>query len=179
MAELELVLLRHGIAEPRGRGVEDRQRALTPEGRLRTQSVCQRACQLGLRAGALVSSPLVRARQTGEIAVAAGLAPSLACNEALAPGGDPWPMLQALWATSEGGFPRRLILVGHEPDLGQLACRLLGAPPGAVVLKKAGIALLSWAEASLAGQERGSAQLLLLLTPKVLIPSDAHPPGSK
>ena len=168
MAEVELILLRHGIAEPRGSGVQDRLRALTPEGRERTRRICQRACQLGLMAPSLVSSPLVRAHQTGDIAVEAGLARTLSCSEALAPGADPWSLLQEWWSQGSGDQPRRLILVGHEPDLGLLACRLIAAPPGAVALKKAGIAVLSWAKAPSPSQAQGSAQLQLLLTPKVL-----------
>ena len=127
MAEWELILLRHGIAEPHG-SKEDRLRALTPEGRERTRKICERAGQLGLRAASLVSSPLVRARETGEIAVEAGLAPALRCSEGLAPGGDPWPLLQEWLAQGTVGGAGRLILVGHEPDLGLLACRLIGAP---------------------------------------------------
>ena len=66
MAEMNLILLRHGLAEPHG-SREDRLRALTAKGRERTLMVCQRACQLGLGGPTLISSPLVRARQTGEI----------------------------------------------------------------------------------------------------------------
>lgn len=172
MAEVELILLRHGIAEPRGSGLQDRLRALTPEGRERTQGICQRALQLGLRAPSLVSSPLVRARQTGEIAVQAGLAPRMVCSEALAPGADPWPLLQEWMGQERAEDSRRLILVGHEPDLGDLACRLIAAPAGAMVLKKAGLAMLRLAHAPAAGSFlAGEAQLLLLLTPKVLLGS--------
>lgn len=167
MAESQLILLRHGPAEPHG-AVVDRLRALTSEGRQRTQRVCQRALQLGLRASALVSSPLVRARETGEIAVEAGMAPALTCSEALAPGEDPWPLLQDWWARGTGAAAPRLILVGHEPDLGLLACRLIGAPAGAVTLKKAGIALLAW-PLDAPTPPGGPAQLRMLLPPKVLV----------
>jgi phosphohistidine phosphatase len=61
-----------------------------------------------------------------------------------------------------------LILVGHEPDLGLLACRLIGAPPGAVTLKKAGIAVLAWPRSSPLPSATNPAQLRLLLSPKVL-----------
>lgn len=167
MADIELILLRHGLAEPRG-GVEERLRALTPEGRLRTQRVCDRARQLGLVAPGLISSPLVRARQTGDIAVAAGLAPALTCSDALAPGGDPWPLLQDWWARARQSATAKLILVGHEPDLGHLACRLIAAPAGALALKKAGIALLAWPQDGPFPCASQPAQLRLLLTPKVL-----------
>jgi phosphohistidine phosphatase len=167
MAEVELILLRHGLAQPHG-SVEDRQRALTPEGRLRTRRVCQRARQFGLQAPLLITSHLVRAYQTAEVAVEEGLAPSLTSSEALAPGGDPWPLLQDWWTRTAAGGSTRLILVGHEPDLGHLACRLIGAPAGALAFKKAGIALLAWPRGTAPPSSTNPAQLRLLLTPKVL-----------
>ncbi|MFM7465848.1 MAG: SixA phosphatase family protein [Cyanobium sp.] len=168
MAEVELLLLRHGIAEPRGRGMEDGARALTAEGRQRTRLICQRAGSLGLKAPVLVSSPHLRASQTAELAVDAGLAPSFTCDEGLAPGADPWPLLQQL--CGQGETPRRWMLVGHEPDLGNLVCRLLAAPPGAVTLKKAGLAMLRWDQifSPEAPIPSGQAQLVLLLTPRIL-----------
>ncbi|MFN9545655.1 MAG: SixA phosphatase family protein [Cyanobacteriota bacterium] len=168
MADLELILLRHGLAEPHG-SVEDRLRALTPQGRQRTLRVCQRASQLGLQASSLISSPLVRARQTADIAVEAGLAPALSCDEALAPGMDPWPLIHNWWVRGrESAAAGKVILVGHEPDLSLLACRLIAAPAGALTLKKAGIAVLAWSGTAPFPSTASPAQLRLLLTPKVL-----------
>jgi phosphohistidine phosphatase len=83
-----------------------------------------------------------------------GLAPALELAHALAPGGDPEPLLAAL----DG----RLILVGHEPDLSALACRLIGAPAGSLVLRKAGAILLSLGPGA-------GARLRLLLSPRSLL----------
>ena len=94
-----LLLLRHGIAEDRSDERPDGLRALTPAGRRRTTAVLERAVAIGLRADRLVSSPFVRARQTAEIALSAGLAPSLELATALEPGADPLPML-ARWLAS-------------------------------------------------------------------------------
>jgi phosphohistidine phosphatase len=60
--------------------------------------------------------------------------------------------------------------VGHEPDLGSLACRLLAAPTGAVALKKAGLALLRWDQilSPTAPMPSSQVQLVLLLTPRIL-----------
>ena len=170
MAEVELLLLRHGIAEPRGLGLEDGNRALTAEGRQRTRLICRRAGALGLKSPVLVSSPLLRASQTAELAVEAGLAPSFPCHDGLSPGADPWPLLQQLSGQGQGETPRRWMLVGHEPDLGVLACRLLAAPPGAVALKKAGLAMLRWDQilSPSAPIPSGQARLVLLLTPRIL-----------
>ena len=149
----ELVLLRHGIAEPRLAGEDHPDRPLTAAGRQRTQLVMAALVQRGLRLDHLLSSPYRRALQTAELALAAGLAPGLGVDERLKPGGPLQPLLTA--------FDGRLGLVGHEPDLGDLACALVGCPPGGLVLKKAGVSQL-----------RRSAdhwQLQTLLRPALLI----------
>jgi phosphohistidine phosphatase len=155
----ELLLLRHGIAEERRPDQPDQARSLTPEGRQRTASVLSQLHRLGVGADRLLSSPLVRARQTAELAVAAGLAPALSLTDALAPGADPLPLLADRAASG------RLLLVGHEPDLGDLAARLIGAPPGSIALKKAGLAVLDLPTPFTPGQAR----LRLLLAPRQLL----------
>ncbi|MFM7267572.1 MAG: phosphohistidine phosphatase SixA [Cyanobium sp.] len=174
-----LLLLRHGIAEERAEGLVDAERALTAAGRRRTTETLRRAVALDLRVERLIASPLLRARQTAELAVAAGLAPALELATALAPGGDAGPLL-ATWletATSPGAgaAPSSLALVGHEPDLGDLAAALIGAAPGSLPLRKAGLAQLQWwrpehpepdaSEQALWGQW----QLRLLLAPRILL----------
>jgi phosphohistidine phosphatase len=155
----ELLLLRHGIAEERAPDRLDAARALTAAGRLRTGAVLERLVAQGLGCERLFSSPLVRARQTAALAVAAGLAPTLELAPGLAPDGDPWPLLH--WPAGV----RRLALVGHEPDLGTLAAGLIGAPAGCLVLKKAGIALVQITAAS----PRPRGRLRLLLGPAQLL----------
>jgi phosphohistidine phosphatase len=166
----ELLLLRHGIAEDRLPGDDDAGRALTARGRERSRAVLARLAGLGFRADRLLSSPLRRARQTAELAVRAGLAEALELAEALAPAADPLdclPQWLASLSPPEGQRPR-LLLVGHEPDLSLLACRLIGAPSGAIELRKAGLAVLRLAPEA-PGQLAGSAQLQLLLAPRLLL----------
>jgi phosphohistidine phosphatase len=157
----ELLLLRHGIAEERSPERVDAERALTAAGRSRTAAVVAQLKRLELDCAALFSSPLRRARQTADLACAGGLAPAVQLAEGLAPGGDPWPLLSR--ATGQ----ERLALVGHEPDLGLLAAALIGAAPGAVVLKKAGVALLQLESSP--GSPRPRAQLRLLMGPRQLL----------
>lgn len=151
----ELLLLRHGIAEERSPDRPDFARALTRRGVERTRAVLARLVALDLVCDQLLTSPLRRAHQTAELAVAAGLAPGLRVAEALAPGGDALPLLQQ--AAGVG----RLALVGHEPDLGDLAARLIGAPAGALVLRKAGVALLQREVAEPSPHARWRLRLLL------------------
>jgi phosphohistidine phosphatase len=91
--------------------------------------------------------------QTSELALEAGLAPELAVDERLQPGGG----LETLLTPWDG----YLGLVGHEPDLGHLACALLRCAPGALVLKKAGVIQLR--------RSSGQWQLQALLRPALLI----------
>ena len=159
----ELVLLRHGIAEQRSPDLDDAQRSLTAEGRERSQLLLQRLVELDLGCDLVLSSPLVRARQTAELAVAAGLAPLA----------DPLPLLERwLGPVSPRSGWRRLALVGHEPDLSTLAALLIGVPmgqaPEALQLKKAGVAVLQWGQTP-QGSLMGSARLALLLPPRVLL----------
>ena len=170
MAEGELLLLRHGIAEERplqppadpaqARRL-DHARRLTERGRQRSRQVLQHLVAAGLTGDRLLTSPLQRALETAALAVEAGLAPSLEPAPELAPDGDPLPLL---------AIPsRRLILVGHEPDLSALACRLIGAPPGALALRKAGVILLSLVPAASALDTAPRARLRLLLSPRSLL----------
>ncbi|MCP9816615.1 histidine phosphatase family protein [Synechococcus sp. GreenBA-s] len=172
----ELLLLRHGIAEERHEGLDDGSRALTAAGRERAALVLQRLLELDLRAEVLLSSPLVRARQTAELARDAGLAADLELEAGLAPEADPEPLLLR-WLGPASPRPgwSRLALVGHEPDLSRLAAWLIGVPAahaeGRLRLRKAGALLLQLpAEGELAEQAlAGSARLLLLLSPKTLL----------
>ena len=169
----ELLLLRHGIAEPRSPDLDDAQRTLTQEGRERSLGQFQRLAELELGCDLVLSSPLVRARQTAELVVAAGLAPELELAAPLAPLADPLPLLERwLGPVSPRSGWRRLALVGHEPDLSTLAALLIGVPmgqaPHALQLKKAGAALLQW-PAPPQGGLPGSARLELLLPPRLLL----------
>ncbi len=162
----EVLLLRHGLALDRdvaaAEGLADHRRPLTPEGVRRTALVVEALVRLELCCDLLLTSPLLRARQTARIARDGGLAPALDQESALEPGGDPLPRLGA-WLGD--GTPRRsgrIGLVGHEPDLSLLAARLCGMPPGSLRLKKAGAALM-------AVPATGHGCLTLLLTPRSLL----------
>ena len=175
----ELLLLRHGIAEARDADAmdqadqADRQRSLTAEGGERTSRLIQHLVDLDLHCDLVLSSPLRRARQTAELAVAGGLAPDLELAAGLAPLADPLPLLER-WLGPLSPRPgwRRLGLVGHEPDLSTLAALLIGVPmgqaPHALQLKKAGVALLQWGAPPLGGLT-GTARLALLLPPRALL----------
>lgn len=152
---MQLLLMRHGPAEERGPGVEDTTRALTREGERRTAEAIAGLKKVLPTVHRVISSPLLRARQTASLlGEAFGL--EVDTEELLAPGGKASMLLT--WGPSE----KTVAMVGHEPDLSQLAGFLLSGEPKSVLeLKKAGCVLLS-VEAVV------RARLIWSLTPKVL-----------
>ncbi len=91
----------------------------------------------------IVSSPLVRAAQTAEI-----VAESLGANvpldfcDALRPGGSAEALITFL---AKRPNRNRVLVVGHEPDLSEMAARLLGAGRHAnLAFKKGGCCLLTF-----------------------------------
>jgi phosphohistidine phosphatase len=124
-------LVRHAIAEERGpKWPDDTLRPLSGDGVRRMAQGVRGLAALGVTIDQVVSSPLVRARQTADLLAkglirrASGLrpAPVLVLPE-LAPEETPETTMRALAAATGA---RSVALVGHEPDLGLLAAWLLG-----------------------------------------------------
>ncbi len=126
---MRLLLVRHAEAAP---GSPDDLRELTPAGWERARELGQELAAGGTRPDAILTSPLLRARQTaGELARALGVEPEV--DERLAPGAATGDVRQA--ATKRGDV---VLVVGHQPDLGLIAAELGGGEPpplrpGAVV----------------------------------------------
>jgi phosphohistidine phosphatase len=122
----ELYLIRHGIAAERGEAwPDDTKRPLTEEGMARLRKVVRGLAALGVSFDVVLTSPLVRARQTAEIVagVADPRAPIVA-TDSLAPDGS----VQAVLSDLEKQTRRkRVALVGHEPSIGELAAKLAGS----------------------------------------------------
>lgn len=140
-ATIELYLVRHAIAAERGPNYpDDRERPLTSEGVARFKRVAAGLADLDVTLDIVLTSPLVRAHHTAELLVA-GVSgkPRLEVLEALAPGGRQAQVVEAV--TRYAKRARRLALVGHEPDLGELAARYLRAR-GTIEFKKGGVCCL-------------------------------------
>lgn len=138
----QVYLIRHGIAAEPEAYENDRDRPLTAKGRAKTKAVSQQISALGLAFDEILTSPLVRARQTAEILLQANVASHLTVTEHLAPMGSFADWLEWLksWRRNDGGSAKVLALVGHEPDLSQWAELLIwGDVKGVIQLKKAGI----------------------------------------
>ncbi|MBE9012848.1 phosphohistidine phosphatase SixA, partial [Pseudanabaenaceae cyanobacterium LEGE 13415] len=99
--------------------------------------VARRLRQLGLKFDLILTSPLIRAKQTAEILKAAHLSDALQIEGYLAPSGDIQTWLT--WFESWRSSDKTLALVGHEPDLGNWAELLIwGTIRDRILLKKAG-----------------------------------------
>jgi len=165
LAEYEFYILRHGIAVERGvPGIaEDAKRPLTPEGKQKMRQIAEGLNRLGLELDWIVTSPLVRAVETAEI-VAESLGHSVPMDfaEALRPGGSPEALITFL---AKHPNRKRVMVVGHEPDLGEMAARLLGAGRHANLgFKKGGCCLITFNEFP----PKSPGQLVWWLTPRVL-----------
>lgn len=157
---MELLFLRHGEAgERRAWGGSDEERPLTAEGRAQTAAEGLALRRLQIVPDIILTSPLVRARQTAEIlATEMGVPDRLIVEERL--GYDfRWKKLREL--LSEQPHCRRLMLIGHEPDFSESISKLIGG--GQVVLKKGGLAIVS-----LDGPDAVQGELLCLVTPQML-----------
>jgi len=133
----ELYLVRHGIAAERGKEwPDDSKRPLTHKGIARLREVAAGLRELDVSFDLILTSPLVRARQTADL-LHQGLGGSTPLEETplLAPGGARADLLDLLRSRKK---VERVALVGHEPDLGQLAALLIGAR-APLVFKKGGV----------------------------------------
>jgi phosphohistidine phosphatase len=138
---MELYLLRHAQAvEPAGKGFEiDSDRVLTPEGKTRAREVGRALNQLRLSFNVIVTSPYVRARQTAEIVAGVmDVDDLLIVSNHLAPTGQAAALIGEL--NRRYSHLERVLVVGHEPSLSELASKLVtGNFRLPLNLKKAGL----------------------------------------
>ena len=126
---VQLVIVRHAEAAS---GEPDELRLLTPAGRDAARALGQRLAAEGLEPDAVLTSPLLRARETAlELARPAGLEPEP--DERLAPGAT----AEAVRAAAEERG-ETVIVVGHQPDCSRIAAALVGGeepafPPGGML----------------------------------------------
>ena len=158
---MKLLLVRHATAVPRGTaGVSDDERPLTAEGRTKFLAAARGLARIAPRPDVLLTSPLPRARVTAEIVGDAFTSLDLTIEPALAHGGVD-AIVAALKSHPAGAT---VALVGHEPVLGALLARLLGAKPDdGLAFKKGGAALVD-----LPDGPAGAGRLLWFVEPRIL-----------
>jgi phosphohistidine phosphatase len=128
---MRLYLVRHADASP---GDPDELRSLSEEGREQARRLGEQLRAKGVQPDAVVTSPLLRARETGA-ALARATGSEAEADERLAPGATPDDVHEAI-----AGRGERVVVVGHQPDCGRVAAALTGGdepsfpPAGMIVL---------------------------------------------
>ena len=158
---MELLIVRHAIAVERGEpGMPDEARPLSPEGREKFRKAARGLAAIVKRPDLLLTSPLLRARQTAEIAAAAWGRVKPRELPALADG-DFDGLGSALADVPAGAL---VATFGHEPHVSDLLARLLGGvAPERLTFRKGGAALVE-----LPGKLAEGGRLIWYLRPRVL-----------
>jgi phosphohistidine phosphatase len=160
--QFELYLIRHGVAAERGENYpDDAKRPLTSEGMQKLRKEAKALVALDVTFDVILTSPLVRTRQTAEIVAAAFRnAPPIVNMPSLAPGSSHNALIEEL---SKQHRRHRIALVGHEPGIGELAGRLIGLRRP-LEFKKGAVCRIDVA----ALPPTGPGQLRWFLTPRIM-----------
>jgi phosphohistidine phosphatase len=154
--------VRHADAVAKGDNgaAKDFERHLSEQGREQAARLAEALAALGVRLDAVVSSPLIRARETAEPLLPLLITPSHEPieSEYLAIGGLR-PKRLSRFVGEHGG--ETVALVGHNPDLSAYAGWLLGAEETAIDLDKGAAALIAFPD----GIEKGEGRLEWCITP--------------
>ncbi|HBA73077.1 MAG: hypothetical protein A2X82_17230 [Geobacteraceae bacterium GWC2_55_20] len=129
-----LYVMRHAEAVEGNDALRDEWRYLTEKGRSTAAKVSSQIAKSGPKPRLTITSPLTRAVQTAEIAARNACRKNVVvASTLLLPGGD---LAKLLLHLKECGSAKRVMLVGHEPQLGSLVATLLGRGEEAITLKK-------------------------------------------
>lgn len=162
---MDLFFVRHGQAEDYGPNGSDEGRRLTDKGHKQAAAVGQLLSQLDWVPDLVITSPLVRARETAAGLIAtSGITGDAVVQEWLGFGMVPREVMSELATLPEE--IERVVLVGHEPTFSGMMSWLLGAETGDIEVKKASIAHFQ-----LAPPSRHGALLKMLVPAKVLLAS--------
>jgi phosphohistidine phosphatase len=152
-----LYFMRHGDAGPYAGAMDDAERELTTEGIAALTAAAPLWRNLNLRPDLVLTSPFPRARDTAALLVAGVDLPSPPIeDERLRPGAEWGDMARAM---AEHPHARRVLFVGHQPDLSRAVSLLTGAR--SVRLRSGGIACVEFPGIP----EPGSGEVAWLLDP--------------
>lgn len=159
---MDVYLIRHTKALDLGECdcERDEDRPLSEKGEEQARMLAHTLQRRGVELDLILSTPLLRARQTAEVIIdewSASTPPELKVSERITPECKP----RKLAKTLRGLLPDRVGVVGHQPDLGNWAAWLIGCKNAYLDFAKGGVAHISW-ERELS---KGSGALLWLITP--------------
>jgi phosphohistidine phosphatase len=127
MPNRKIYLVRHGKAEPSSATGRDFDRCLTGHGKEILRAAARGMVSLGVEIDLLVSSPLVRAVETADELASAFAGVQREVWDELACGVDEIDLAARI---DEHPRARGLMLVGHEPDIGEMISFLLTGKRG-------------------------------------------------
>jgi phosphohistidine phosphatase len=127
-------IMRHAEAVEGGVTLRDEWRYLTEKGRTAACKMSSSISKYGPKPRLTISSPLTRAVQTAEIMAEKACRKNVVMPSGLLlPGADINELITHLKGCKDA---KRVMLVGHEPQLGSLVAALLGRESAVIVLKK-------------------------------------------
>ena len=129
-----LYIVRHAEAVDESDTLKDEWRYLTEKGRLTAKKISSSIAKFGPKTRLTITSPLTRAVQTAEIAAENACRKNVVITSAL--------LLPGVDANELAGYvkgctaAKRVMVVGHEPQLGSLVALLLDCEDSTILLKK-------------------------------------------
>ncbi len=147
---MELILWRHAEAED---GFPDDARKLTPKGEMQAEKMAAWLRGRLPENARIIASPTKRTRQTAE-----ALAPGYSVVKRIGPGASVEDVLNSAGWPGEG---EAVVVVGHQPNIGEVCAALLSKNlTGGLVVKKGSVWWFS--------NGKGSVLLKAVMTPSLL-----------
>ncbi|HZV05508.1 MAG TPA: phosphohistidine phosphatase SixA [Gemmataceae bacterium] len=159
---MDLYVIRHADAQPLGEdGIQnDADRPLTKQGLTQCGSLAETLERQGVHLDCIITSPLLRARQTAEglLEHLAPRKPQLHICDQLAPGGKRKKLTRFLCSFDSPS----VAIVGHMPDLGVYLGWLIGSSKAQIDLAKAGVACINFEDEL----DKGAGALTWMVSPQ-------------
>jgi phosphohistidine phosphatase len=160
---MKLYIVRHAIAVPHGAaGIREDDRPLTEEGIRKMRQAAAGLYALGWIPDIMLTSPLTRASQTAEILIEfLGKKIKLITVPSLAPSGS----RQEVYREINSFDKKNLMIVGHQPSLGEIAGEICwNSAENFIEFKKGGAGAIELEST----QDVPKGHLVSLLTPSIL-----------
>jgi phosphohistidine phosphatase len=122
ISNMIIYILRHGEAEAKSSKKSDEERRLTSFGKSQLRKSLVIAKEIGTSIDLILSSPLVRARETAEIAKEIFNVEKLEIDESLEPTRSPYEVFKSISKLEPSGH---VLLVTHQPLVSSITAALL------------------------------------------------------